>query len=203
MNTQPHNKKRLSWGPCGSLSAIFQAASCPPEINVTDVHNRNAKFSKQLALNGLKSINVSGDGNCLFRALSVSIYGHEFNYSFLRSTVAPHILDHAACVATTDAEACRKLANTVAQKGRWVGEDVLPFAAICLKVDIQLYLAIYSMSPVLYSSGLPGCTTVMIAFYEPGHYKAVKTFFKKNPANNVMGNQRLNYMNPSLLNDFR
>ena len=95
-NTQPHNKKHISWGLCGSLSAIFQVASCPSEINVTDVHNRNAKLDKQLALKGLTSINISGDGNCLFRALSVSIYGHEFNYSFLCSTVAQHILDHAA-----------------------------------------------------------------------------------------------------------
>ena len=196
LNTQSHNKKCISWGPCGSLSAIFQAASCPSEINDTDVHNRNAKLNKQLALKGLTSINVSGDGNCLFHALSVSFYGHKFNYSFLRSTVAQHILDHAACVATKDAKACRKLANTVAQEGRWVGEDVLPFAAICLKVDIQLYLAIDSMSPILYSSGLPGCTTVMTAFYESGHYNTLKTVSKKNPANNVMGNQRLNYMNP-------
>ena len=118
LNTQSHNKKYISWVPCGSLSAIFQSASCPSEINVIDVHNRNAKLDKQLALKGLTSINVSGDRNCLFRALPVSIYGHEFNYSFLRSTVAQHILDHAACVATKDAEACRQLANTVAQEGR-------------------------------------------------------------------------------------
>ena len=84
------------------------------------------------------SINVSGDENCLFRALSVFIYGHEFNYSFLRSTIAQHILDQAVCVATKDAKACRQQANTVTQEGRWVGEDVLPFAAICLKVGIQL-----------------------------------------------------------------
>ena len=82
-------------------------------------------------------------------------------------------------MATKDAEAYRKLANTVAQEGRWVGEDVLPFAAIYLKVDIQLYLVIDSMSPILYSLRLPGCTTVMIAFYEPEHYKAVKTVPKK------------------------
>ena len=126
LNTQPHNKKRISWGLCGSLSAIFQVASSPSEINVTDVHNRNAKLDKQLALKGFTSINVSGDGNCLFRALSISIYGHEFNYSFLRSSVAQHILDHAACMATKDAEACRKLVNTMAQKGKRISEDVLP-----------------------------------------------------------------------------
>ena len=143
------------------------------------MHNRNAKLDKQLDLKGLTSIKVSGDGNCLFRALSVSIYVHEFNYSFFHSTVVQYILEHAACVASKDAEACRKLANTVAQEGRWVGEDVFPFAAIYLKVDIQLYLASDSMSPILYSSGLPGCTLVMIAFYEPGHYKAVKTVSKK------------------------
>ena len=63
LNMQPHNKKLISWGPCGSFSAIFQAASCPSKINVTDVHNRNAKLDKQLALKGVTSINVSGDGN--------------------------------------------------------------------------------------------------------------------------------------------
>ena len=115
------------------------------------MHNRNAKLDKRLALKGLTSINVCGDGNCLFRTLSVSMYGYEFKYSFLRSTVVQHILEHAACVATKDAEACRKLANTVAQEGRWVGEDVLPFAAICLKEDIQLYLAVDSMSQILHS----------------------------------------------------
>ena len=49
LNTQPHTKKLMSWGPCGSFSAIFQAVSCPSKINVSDVHNRNAKLDKKIS----------------------------------------------------------------------------------------------------------------------------------------------------------
>ena len=59
---------------------------------------------------------------------------------------------------------------------KWVGEDAILCAANYLRRDIHVYLAA-GKSPFIYSpqSGPPTFNALSIAFYEPGHYSAVKT----------------------------
>ena len=68
--------------------------------------------------------------------------------------------------------------------GKWFGEDAILCAADYLRRDIHVYLAA-GKSPFLYSpqSGPPTFNALSIAFYELGHYSAVKT----KPQNSVIG----------------
>ena len=39
----------------------------------------------------LCSVNVTGDGNCMLRALSMSMFGHENEHGILRAAIARHM----------------------------------------------------------------------------------------------------------------
>ena len=64
----------------------------------------------------------------------------------------------------------------VCMPGKWVGEDAILCAADFLKRDIHVYIAAERFSPVIYSprSTSTSSDAIYIAFYEPGHYRAVK-----------------------------
>ena len=53
-----------------------------------NIELRNLALNKQLSELELRSIDVIGDGNCLFRAVSKVIYGSENRYGHLRQQAA-------------------------------------------------------------------------------------------------------------------
>ena len=55
--------------------------------NATDL----AKFKISITKKGLKIEEVSGDGNCLFRAVGDQIFGEEQKHEFLREQVCDHL----------------------------------------------------------------------------------------------------------------
>ena len=82
-----------------------------------------------------------------------------------------------------DEDALKHIIDT-GTDGIWVGEDAILCAADYLRRDMHVYLAA-GKSPFIYSpqSGSPTFNALSIAFYEPGHYSAVKT----KPQNSVIG----------------
>ena len=65
--------------------------------------------------------------------------------------------------------------SDISSDGVWVGEDIITTAANHLQRNICVYMSTSSTSPLVYSpqtaySMLP---PLRIAFYEPGHFKAV------------------------------
>ena len=50
-----------------------------------------AKFKISITKKGLKIEEVSGDGNCLFRAVGDQIFGEESKHEFLRDQVCDHL----------------------------------------------------------------------------------------------------------------
>ncbi|KAF8475575.1 hypothetical protein BDZ91DRAFT_709942 [Kalaharituber pfeilii] len=48
-----------------------------------------------LKSNGLYAADISGDGDCLFHALSDQLYGHEDNHAEIRARVVSHMCQHA------------------------------------------------------------------------------------------------------------
>ena len=142
---------------------------------------RNSALEAQLAAKSLKSINVSGDGNCFFRALSMSLYGDESAHAQLRTSIAQHLADFSnviftsAGIAFSDSASITKAADAIRQPCAWAGEDNALVAADLLQRDIQVYIASESVSPLTYSPirhRLPE-QPIRLAFYEPGHYCAL------------------------------
>ena len=82
---------RSVWESCGSLDSLVAAVSKLTLVDQLDVINRNSSVDKQLTLARLKCVNVLGDGNCLFRSLSVCLYNYKDRYSELRSQIVHHM----------------------------------------------------------------------------------------------------------------
>ena len=53
--------------------------------------NEMREFTVQAKSMGLKIVEMGGDGNCLFRALSDQLYGHQNEHKDLRAKAIKHI----------------------------------------------------------------------------------------------------------------
>ena len=109
----------------------------------------------------------------MFRALSMSMFGHENEHGKLRAAIARH-MEYSIEPMTLSDDTVRAYNIEVSTDKKWIGEDVLFCAADLLLRDIHMYLVADTFSPVIYSPKRGPATGVSrIGFYEPGHYKAV------------------------------
>ena len=177
---------------------MVAAVSKPTLVDQLEVISRNASVDKQLTLARLKCVNVVGDGNCLFRSLSVCLYNHEDRHSELRSQIVHHMaVNYSAifpdfCNKSTDADKnsidqkqLQKLTAKLLTNGEWIGEDVIKAAASYLQRDIKVLISVVESSPLIYTapSSVGVQTPVCLAFYEPGHYRAVVENVSTQPLN--------------------
>ena len=110
-------------------------------------------------------------GNCMF--LSVCLNGHEREHSSLRQLIGKHMEAGTKPALLMD-KAVRAHITNVCTDGKWAGEDVLLCAADLLKQEIHLYIAADKFSPIVYKPRTgPFSDVICLAFYEPGHYRAV------------------------------
>ena len=116
---------------------------------------------------------VIGDGNCFFCALSVVLYGREGEFSVLCQSVVEYLKESLSTSPT--ANDVHKYVSDISSDGVWVEEDIIATAADHLQRNIYVYMSTSSTLPLVYcpqtaDSMLP---SLCIAFYEPGHFKAV------------------------------
>ena len=174
-STQPKNLN--IWEPCGSLGAIFYAASSSKLLPATIIL-RNLALTAQLDAKQLESINIFGDGNCFFRALSLGLYSDQSAHIQLRSSIAQHLVKYGSIVfasvgfASSDLASITKAAASIRQPNTWAGEDIVLVVADFLQRDIYVYIDCESISPLVYSPTFyrPTGPQILLAFYEPGHY---------------------------------
>ena len=72
-------------------------------------------------------MDVIGDGNCLFRALSVVFYGREGEFSALRQSVVEHLKKSLS--KSPIANDVHKYVSDISSNGVWVGEDIIATTA--------------------------------------------------------------------------
>ena len=127
--------------------------------------------------NQLKVSNVLGDGNCFYRSLSVSLYGHQDCHIALRTSIADHIRSQVAAALPEERNALLQQADVTAKNGVWATKDTIISAAELLRLNIKVYIAALQSSPLCYSPSLPVMDPrpLLLAFYEPGHFCPVAT----------------------------
>jgi hypothetical protein len=133
----------------------------------------------QLSSLGLTSVDVMGDGNCFFRAACLVLYGDDNRHVTLRHDVAAHIeregaiLGGVADVSPDDGETFLMHVQSLYANGTPVGEDaILALANICHRI-VVIHLADVAPQPYSPADGDIRGSSVNLAFYEPGHYRAV------------------------------
>ena len=65
-----------------------------------------------------------GDGNCLFRALSTCLHGHQLNYMAPRVSIAQYLSQPAEAAAPEDRFIFCQHAANIACNGVWAGDDI-------------------------------------------------------------------------------
>ena len=140
---------------------------------------RNVFVSKQLAASGLKTVNVGGDGNCYYRALSIGLYRHENQHLQLRQSIVQHILDMASAGDSLPGvsmvisnETVRQQLADIMTAGVWAGEEMIIATAAYLRrpVHVYTYTTIVSSCPRVYGplgQCADGFSPVPVAFFLP------------------------------------
>lgn len=131
----------------------------------------------------LQSVDVLGDGNCLFRALSVGLYGDETHHSQLRQHIASHLASNYASLfevdssSSVDTESVASCVRHVERVNTEAGQESIVSAADYLQRPIHLYKFVTppGVTPDVYMPRARKAVhpPIAIAFYEPGHYRAV------------------------------
>ena len=159
---------------------MFQAAETSSTLDLSDVQLRNSALDNRLRECQLQSRDVIGDWNCFFRAISVCICGLENQHADLRKSIAQHMIDLATrghnLFFGGEVSVVQNRAKHISQQGVWPGEDILPIAASYLQRDLHIFLANFTTWPLIYSADIQQTlplSPITLAFYEPGHYKAV------------------------------
>ncbi len=176
------------------------AAAQPSTVDPLEIKIRNDALDEQLKAKKLVTKDVLGDGNCFFRACSASLYGHQENHLVLRKAVAFYISDLAKCATKAERNDFEKLASIVNTEGKWIGEDVILMTARYLQRPVYVYISTVQSSPLIYSPpAVKGVSTlpVMLAFYEPGHYRSVGEDIRARLQNGLLNDNLNSYRPPS------
>lgn len=141
-----------------------------------EINYRITDVDKQINEIGCFARDVVADGNCLFRAVSYSFFGHEDSHSSLRSSAAAFLDVHSTPAwDALDTDTRARHLQIVRTLGQAAGEDTIWALANVCQRPIQVFTA-YA-APLIYNPVFVRTWStddyIRIGFYEPGHYKTV------------------------------
>lgn len=188
--------RREPCGSLGSLASIIRSANEPADISHEVACQRNAAVNKHIVSLGFLPVDVTGDGNCYFRAISVALYGDELHHVELRSKIAQHIATNGNIIFANfckhdDSALFKSLALNTSISGSWPGEDVIKASAHYLQRQVFIYTA-SPTSPLIYEPIANLAEPLRLGFYEPGHYQAVVSAHQS-ASSDVIGSSPLNF----------
>ena len=97
-------------------------------------------------------------------------------------------------MVSSSTESFLQRAVEVRKCGTWANEDITLATADYLKQDSHVITANRTTAPLVYSPSIPSNKNpILIAFYEPGHYRAVTRVF--NPVKCSTANVNVNAEN--------
>lgn len=136
-----HNMKSI-YGETKNIPelAVPETSTPDPDITITAVRNSNDEFNS-VELDGMRVVDVPGDGNCGFHALSLGLKSHGIIKS--ASDIRFCLLAALHCFGG-DKDAMRVLLmvrpiNGIIPQSGWCSTEVLEFAASVFGVNIHLH----------------------------------------------------------------
>lgn len=152
-----------------------------------DVWERQQVLEQYLLSLKLTTVDVRGDGNCFYRAACYGLYGSESRHAELRQLVADYVLQSGSILnglvtVSGNSDVFAKHIDALISDGQSVGEEaVMALANVCRR-EVHIYTA--HVEPLVYkpSNGAISGAPVCLAFFEPGHYRAVTRMPASSPS---------------------
>jgi hypothetical protein len=135
---------------------IIDAAKKQAFLDPATIQQRNKATDQLLTANKLRSIDMVGDGNCLYRALSVGLRGDESLHFQLRQDTARHfsakfqVIFGVSCLTATDKDSIHQRACVLATDKEEVGEEAILVAAYLLQRNIEVLTSSAKQPPLTY-----------------------------------------------------
>lgn len=103
------------------------------------------------------------------------LHDHQDAHAVIRQSVACHIRDQATRASAGNRATLLQRAADVSKNKSWPGEDVIIASASCLQRVIHVYVAGGPATPHQYEPSIKPAdvTPLLLALYEPGHYRAL------------------------------
>ena len=172
-------QKRIARGSRDPLVNSLITAIDKSRDDSLNIELRHLALNKQLSEQGLRSIDVISDGNCLFRTVSKVIYGSKNRHGYSHQQAA-NIVAESGCIldglidkSPGNNHSLAEHLKIIRTPGKAVGEDMIialaKFSKCCIKVHIA------HSEPLIYQplTSIVSDCSVNIVFYESGHYRAV------------------------------
>ncbi|ERN12095.1 hypothetical protein AMTR_s00035p00239450 [Amborella trichopoda] len=138
-------------------------------------HTDLTHFKSQLDALGLKIIQVTSDGNCLFRALADQLEGNEEEHHKYRVLVVDHITKHREEFEPfiEDDVPFDEYCQSMKQDSTWAGHMELQVASLVTHCNICIHRV---MSPRWYIRNFSSSRTHMVhlSYHDGEHYNSVR-----------------------------
>ena len=138
------------------------------------------------------SVDVLGDGNCFYRAACFGLYGNDARHAELREQLADFVLQSGSMLdgvisMSGNSNLYAKHIDSLITAGKSVGEEAIVALAHMREREVHVYTAY--VEPLVYQPAGSDVKSepVCLAFFEPGHYRAVtqlSAFNSGNPPSN-------------------
>ncbi|KAG6546372.1 hypothetical protein Mapa_012413 [Marchantia paleacea] len=135
----------------------------------------NGKMNEQLAPLGLKVVNMTGDGNCFFRAVADQLDGNEEEHSKYRRMVVDFLEEHRPDFEpfleeeTPFDEYC----NNMRQDGTWAGHMELQATSLATRCNICIHRILFPRWQI-FNFQNPGTPILQLSYHGEEHYNSVR-----------------------------
>eukprot|EP00771_Trimastix_marina_P000644 gnl/Trimastix_PCT/1667.p1 GENE.gnl/Trimastix_PCT/1667~~gnl/Trimastix_PCT/1667.p1 ORF type:complete len:369 (-),score=39.36 gnl/Trimastix_PCT/1667:18-1124(-) len=109
--------------------------------DTTSIDREFSQLNKQLSCIGLRLLDVTGDGNCFFSAVSDQLFGGEHHHSELRSDCMDFVEANADSFAPfiEFEESFSDYVSRMRRSGSWAGNLELQAMSLCKGVDLVVH----------------------------------------------------------------
>eukprot|EP00736_Rhodelphis_marinus_P011200 Rmarinus@m.7678 len=130
-------------------------------------------LESQLRLKGFSIINVAADGNCLFRSISLGLFGRQEDHKKIRLSVCDFISAHAEMFSPfLEGESVPRYASRMRRDGEWGGEPELQAASHIFRISFIIHQ--FMRDPLeINNPSTEGSSNIIQLYYIDRHYGVV------------------------------
>ena len=173
-------------GPCTQINND-KNAQCAKQVNSVSL------LESRLSELGRIPVNVLGDGNCFFRAVSCQLYNTPEYHLYIRSLGVQHLLHHPELYIESNFEySWQNYMDNMARQGTWADNIIIQAVANSLNITINIIESDANFSPVTVINPVNSdrqTTNIYIGHIQEYHYMSTIPVPNSNTYEMTCGNE--------------
>lgn len=143
------------------------------------------KFIDSFASLGFKHVAIPGDGNCLFRAVCMSLYGSDDSHLELRRVVAQYLRLNSEFFRPFITGIVERYIQTLEENGSWAGDIELQILSEIYDCPVEIYTTSNKAIKVFNEAADEHTEPIRLLYLQRNHYDAIVPDDKQAPLHDV------------------